>query len=96
MNNDDVKTPSKLGPEYVPRSEPLIGLCFFFRRSSFLGAVLAMVGYGVSAQVMVFFLPLFLQNVYGFSPAMQATQPKTADTTPTIANPLANAPDAAA
>lgn len=29
MNNGDVKTPSKLGPEYVPRSEPLIGLCFF-------------------------------------------------------------------
>lgn len=29
MNNDDVKTPSKLGPEYIPRPEPLIGLCFF-------------------------------------------------------------------
>ena len=39
-----------------------------FGRSTFLGAVLAMIGYGASAQVMVFFLPLFLQNAYGFEP----------------------------
>jgi fucose permease len=39
-----------------------------FRRSTFLGSVLAMIGYGASAQVMVFFLPLFLQNAYGFEP----------------------------
>jgi EmrB/QacA subfamily drug resistance transporter len=39
-----------------------------FRRRTFVGAVLAMIGYGASAQVMVFFLPQFLQNAYGFAP----------------------------
>jgi EmrB/QacA subfamily drug resistance transporter len=39
-----------------------------FRNSTFLGAVLAMIGYGASAQVMVFFLPQFLQNSYAFDP----------------------------
>jgi EmrB/QacA subfamily drug resistance transporter len=39
-----------------------------FKRDTFLGAVLAMIGYGASAQVMVFFLPLYLQNAYGFKP----------------------------
>jgi Na+/melibiose symporter-like transporter len=39
-----------------------------FRSRMFLGAVLAMIGYGASAQVMVFFLPLFLQNAYGYEP----------------------------
>jgi EmrB/QacA subfamily drug resistance transporter len=39
-----------------------------FRHRTFVGAVLAMMGYGASAQVMVFFLPLFLQNAYGYSP----------------------------
>lgn len=39
-----------------------------FRRRTFLGSVLAMIGYGASAQVMVFFLPFFLQNAYGFDP----------------------------
>jgi F0F1-type ATP synthase assembly protein I len=39
-----------------------------FRDSTFTGAVFAMIGYGASAQVMVFFLPLFLQNAYGFTP----------------------------
>ena len=39
-----------------------------FKRQTFLGSVLAMIGYGAGAQVMVFFLPLFLQNAYGFSP----------------------------
>jgi EmrB/QacA subfamily drug resistance transporter len=39
-----------------------------FRRRTFTGAILAMIGYGASAQVMVFFLPLFLQNAYGFAP----------------------------
>jgi hypothetical protein len=37
-----------------------------FRRRTFLGAVLAMIGYGASAQVMIFFLPLYLENAYGF------------------------------
>jgi EmrB/QacA subfamily drug resistance transporter len=39
-----------------------------FRQRTFLGSVLAMIGYGASAQVMVFFLPLFLQNAYAFRP----------------------------
>ena len=39
-----------------------------FRRGTFLGAVLAMIGYGASAQVMIFFLPLYLENAYGFEP----------------------------
>jgi len=39
-----------------------------FKRQTFLGSVLAMIGYGAGAQVMVFFLPLFLQNAYGLSP----------------------------
>jgi Na+/melibiose symporter-like transporter len=29
-----------------------------------------MIGYGASAQVMVFFLPLFLQNAYGYEPVI--------------------------
>ena len=37
-----------------------------FENRTFLGSVFAMVGYGAAAQVMVFFLPLFLQNAYGF------------------------------
>jgi Na+/melibiose symporter-like transporter len=49
------------------RGRPMIDLSLFKRRT-FLGAVLAMIGYGASAQVMVFFLPLFLQNAYGYRP----------------------------
>jgi EmrB/QacA subfamily drug resistance transporter len=41
-----------------------------FRRRTFVGAVFAMIGYGASAQVMIFFLPLYLQNAYGFEPLM--------------------------
>src|SRR6202012_2507954 len=39
-----------------------------FKRSTFVGAVAAMIGYGASAQVMIFFLPQYLQNAYGFAP----------------------------
>ena len=46
---------------------PMVDLRLFQRRT-FVGAVLAMVGYGASAQVMVFFLPTFLQNAYGYKP----------------------------
>jgi EmrB/QacA subfamily drug resistance transporter len=53
----------------VSQERPMVDLSLF-RRPTFLGAVLAMVGYGATAQVMVFYLPLFLQNVYGFSPAV--------------------------
>jgi EmrB/QacA subfamily drug resistance transporter len=40
-----------------------------FRRPTFVGSAVAMMGYGASAQVMVFYLPQFLQNAYGFTPA---------------------------
>ena len=39
-----------------------------FRRPAFLGAVAAMIGYAASAQVLIFFLPLYLQNAFGYSP----------------------------
>jgi Na+/melibiose symporter-like transporter len=39
-----------------------------FENPTFLGSVFAMVGYGAAAQVMVVYLPLFLQNAYGFDP----------------------------
>jgi EmrB/QacA subfamily drug resistance transporter len=47
------------------RVRPMIDFALF-RNSTFLGSVFAMVGYGAAAQVMVFYLPLFLQNAYGF------------------------------
>jgi EmrB/QacA subfamily drug resistance transporter len=47
------------------QERPMIDFALF-RNPTFLGAVFAMVGYGAAAQVMVFYLPLFLQNAYGF------------------------------
>ena len=41
-----------------------------FAQSTFLGSALAMMGYAGGAQVMIFYLPLFLQNAFGLSPAM--------------------------
>jgi EmrB/QacA subfamily drug resistance transporter len=49
------------------QARPMVDLGLF-RRPTFVGAVAAMVGYGASAQVMIFFLPLYLQNAYGFQP----------------------------
>lgn len=49
----------------LSQDRPMVDLALF-RRRTFVGAVLAMMGYGASAQVMVFFLPLFLQNAYGY------------------------------
>src|SRR6202012_3881393 len=49
------------------QARPMVDFALF-RRSTFLGSVFAMLGYGASAQVMVFFLPSFLQNAYGFEP----------------------------
>jgi hypothetical protein len=40
---------------------PMI-VAVLFRSMTFVDAVLAMIGYGASAQVMIFFLPLYLQN----------------------------------
>jgi EmrB/QacA subfamily drug resistance transporter len=49
------------------QARPMIELRLF-KDSPFLGAVSAMLGYGAAAQVMVFYLPLFLQNAYGLPP----------------------------
>ena len=51
----------------VRQSRPMVDFGLF-GRPTFLGSVFAMLGYGASAQVMVFFLPSFLQNAYGFEP----------------------------
>jgi MFS family permease len=48
-------------------SYPMLDLALF-GRPDFLGAVAAMVGYAAAAQVLMFFLPLYLQNGFGFSP----------------------------
>jgi predicted MFS family arabinose efflux permease len=44
-----------------------------FRQPTFLGSSFAMLGYAGAAQVMIFFLPLLLQNAYGFAPAAAGT-----------------------
>jgi EmrB/QacA subfamily drug resistance transporter len=41
-----------------------------FAQSTFLGSTFAMLGYAGGAQVMIFYLPLFLQNAFDLSPAM--------------------------
>ncbi len=40
-----------------------------FRKRTFLGSSFAMLGFASAAQVMMTYLPLYLQNVFGFSPA---------------------------
>jgi EmrB/QacA subfamily drug resistance transporter len=40
-----------------------------FRQANFVGTAFAMLGYSGGAQVMIFYLPMFLQNTYGFTPA---------------------------
>nr|WP_258002232.1 MFS transporter [Burkholderia sp. WAC0059] len=47
-------------------SHPMIDLALF-RRPRFVAAVLAMFGYASCAQVMMTFLPLYLQNAFGFT-----------------------------
>lgn len=41
-----------------------------FRSKNFAGTALAMVGYAAGAQVMIFYLPLYLQNAFGFTPVI--------------------------
>lgn len=41
-----------------------------FAQSTFLGSAFAMLGYAGGAQVMIFYLPLALQNAFDLSPAM--------------------------
>ena len=40
-----------------------------FRQANFVGTAFAMLGYAGGAQVLIFYLPMFLQNTYGFTPA---------------------------
>ena len=41
-----------------------------FRKRTFLGSSFAMLGFASAAQVMMTYLPLYLQNMFGFSPAV--------------------------
>ncbi|WP_394782234.1 MFS transporter [Undibacterium sp.] len=53
-------------PVELLQKRPMIDLRLF-RAPRFVGAVLAMFGYATSAQVMMTFLPLYLQNAFSFS-----------------------------
>jgi len=52
----------------VRQDRPMVDLSLF-KQSTFLGSTFAMLGYAGAAQVMIFYLPLYLQNEYGFAPA---------------------------
>jgi len=52
----------------VRQERPMIDFALF-KQSTFLGTAFAMLGYAGAAQVMIFYLPLALQNSYGFTPA---------------------------
>lgn len=41
-----------------------------FRQRMLIGAAFGTFGYGASAQVMIFFLPIYLQSAFGFSPTL--------------------------
>jgi EmrB/QacA subfamily drug resistance transporter len=51
------------------RAHAMVDLALF-RQSRFVAAVLAMFGYAACAQVMMTFLPLYLQNAFGLSAVM--------------------------
>lgn len=53
-------------PVELMQQRPMIDLRLF-RQAPFVGAVLAMFGYASSAQVMMTFLPLYLQNAFSYS-----------------------------
>ena len=50
------------------QSRPMVDFRLL-RSPAFVGSAFAMVGYAAGAQVMLFYLPLYLQNAYGLSPA---------------------------
>lgn len=52
----------------VRQKRPMVDFSLF-RNRTFLGATFAMLGYAAGAQVLVFFLPLFLQIAYGLAPS---------------------------
>ncbi len=49
------------------QSRPMLDLTIF-RDRMFVGAAFGTFGYGASAQVMIFFLPIYLQSAFGFNP----------------------------
>lgn len=49
------------------QTRPMVDLTLF-RSHPFLGSVLAMIGYGGAAQVMIFYLPVYLQSAFALSP----------------------------
>jgi EmrB/QacA subfamily drug resistance transporter len=49
------------------QSRPMLDFTIF-KSQHFIGTVWAMIGYAAGAQVMIFYLPLYLQNAFGFSP----------------------------
>jgi len=51
------------------QKRPMVDFALF-TQPTFLGSVCAMLGYAAGAQVMIFYLPLFLQNAFDLSPAM--------------------------
>ena len=50
------------------QKRPMVDFALF-RKRTFLGDAFAMLGYAAAAQVMMTYLPLYLQNVFGLSPA---------------------------
>jgi EmrB/QacA subfamily drug resistance transporter len=50
------------------QKRPMVDFALF-RKRTFLGASFAMLGFAASAQVMMTYLPLYLQNVFALSPA---------------------------
>ena len=51
------------------QKRPMIDFSLF-RKQTFLGGAVAMVGFASAAQVMMTYLPLYLQNVFAFNPAL--------------------------
>jgi EmrB/QacA subfamily drug resistance transporter len=50
------------------QTRPMVDFALF-RKRTFLGSSFAMLGFAAAAQVMMTYLPLYLQNVFGLSPA---------------------------
>lgn len=50
------------------QQEPMVDFSVL-STSRFIGSAFAMLGYSGGAQVMIFYLPLYLQNTYGYAPA---------------------------
>jgi len=51
------------------QSRPMVDFAAL-RSRAFAGSAIAMIGYAGGAQVMIFYLPLFLQNAFGFAPVV--------------------------